>query len=109
MQAMTRSWLPHWGQVSMSIANTRLRRYIQLMGATGLSRFTAPSGRRGTIRLRCLKFGANTPWKRVRFRRGLGTRAARRAMKCVVAPDRLGLRGSDHLMLGFMPQSAFIH
>jgi hypothetical protein len=33
-------------------------------------------GRRGTIPARCLKLGANTPWKRVRFKRGLGTKAA---------------------------------
>ena len=31
-------------------------------------------------RRRCLKFGANTPWYRVRWARGRGTRATRRAM-----------------------------
>ena len=51
----------------------------------------------GVTRERCLLFGANTPWKRVRFTRGLGTRAASRAMKssgskmtCVV-PSRYGV------------------
>ena len=76
IQAITRSLLPHSGQVSMSMANTRLRRRIQFMGAGGLSLSTR-FVRRGTMRFRCLKFGANTPWKRVRFSRGLGTRAAR--------------------------------
>jgi AmmeMemoRadiSam system protein B len=35
----------------------------------------------GVTDARCLLFGANTPWNRVRFTRGLGTRAASRAMK----------------------------
>ena len=65
----------------MSMANPRLRRCFQLMGATGWSRFTWPRGRRGTIRLRCVKFGANTPWNRVRFNRGRGTSAANREVQ----------------------------
>jgi hypothetical protein len=64
----------------MSMAKTRLRRCIQLIGAGGWSA-SIRLERRGTMRLRCLKFGANTPWQRVRFKRGLGTRAASRAMK----------------------------
>ena len=35
----------------------------------------------GVTAARCLLFGANTPWKRVRLTRGLGTNAAKRAMK----------------------------
>ena len=75
----------------------------QVMGASGLSESTLPRARRGTIRDRCLKLGANTRataafpyslrfaqnvrslspalWKRVRFKCGLGTRAAKRAMR----------------------------
>src|SRR5262245_52319329 len=34
----------------------------------------------GTILLRNLAFGASTPWNRIRWRRGRGTRAARRYM-----------------------------
>jgi len=41
------------------------RRRIQVMGARGLSVFLG--WRLGTMRFRCLHFGANTPWKRVRF------------------------------------------
>jgi hypothetical protein len=57
---MTRSFPPQSGQVSMSIANTRLSRCAQLMGASGLSLSTRPRGRRGTTWGRCLKFGAAT-------------------------------------------------
>ena len=35
----------------------------------------------GVTRARYRLLGANTPWKRVRFTRGFGARAARRAMK----------------------------
>jgi hypothetical protein len=35
----------------------------------------------GVTRARCLLFGANTPWNRVRLTLGLGTRAASLAMK----------------------------
>ena len=48
----------------------------QLMGAMGLSLSTVPRCLRGTILVRGLQFGANTPCNRVRFSRGLGTRAA---------------------------------
>jgi hypothetical protein len=54
-------------------------------------------GGAGTIRARSGLAGANTPWDRVRWARGLGTSAARRAMKssgskitCVV-PSRSGV------------------
>ena len=43
----------------------------QLMGAMGLALSTVPQCRRGTILVRCLKFGANTPRNPVRFSRGL--------------------------------------
>lgn len=57
MQAMARSLPPQSGQASMSMANTRLRRCAQLIGANGLSLSTLPHDRRGTILVRCLKFG----------------------------------------------------
>ena len=81
MRAMTRSLPPHLGQVSMAMAKTRFRRRIQVMGARGLSGFSWRGLRFGTTDSRCLQFGANTPWNRVRFNRGRGTNAARRAMK----------------------------
>ena len=81
MRAMTRSLPPHLGQVSMSMAKTRFRRRIQVMGARGLSGFSWRGLRFGTTDSRCLQFGANTPWNRVMFNRGRGTNAARRAMK----------------------------
>jgi hypothetical protein len=49
------------GQVSMSMAKTRLRRCIQFIGALGLSLSIRVVVRRGTMRMRCLKLGANTP------------------------------------------------
>jgi hypothetical protein len=42
------------------MANTRLRRWAQVIGASGLSLPTVPCARRDTIRARCLKLGANT-------------------------------------------------
>jgi hypothetical protein len=55
----------------------------------------------GVTNARCWLFGANTPWKRVRLTRGLGTRAASRAIKsngskmtCVV-PSRYGVLSWD--------------
>ena len=80
LRAMTRSLPPRWGQVSMSMAKTRFRRRIQVMGARGLSGFSLRGLRFGATDSRCLQFGANTPWNRVRFNRGRGTKAARRAM-----------------------------
>ena len=77
MQAMTRSVPPHLGQVSMSMAKTRFRRCIQVRGARGLSGCSWPGLRFGTTDSRCLQFGANTPWNRVRFNRGRGTKAAK--------------------------------
>src|SRR4030095_6969247 len=40
----------------------------------------AYSGGLGTISRRSFAFGASTPWKRIRCKRGRGTRAARRCM-----------------------------
>jgi hypothetical protein len=42
------------------MANTRLRRWVQVIGASGLSASTRPCPRRGTIQLRYLPVGANT-------------------------------------------------
>ena len=47
----------------------------EALGLAPLPRFA------GVTDARCWLFGANTPWKRVRFTRGFGTRAASRAMK----------------------------
>ena len=80
MQAMTRSVPPHLGQVSMSMAKTRFQALHRCHGARGLSGFSWRGLRFGTTHSRCLQFGANTPWNRVRFNRGRGTKAARRAM-----------------------------
>ena len=81
MRAMTRSLPPHLGRVSMSMAKTRFGRRFRVMGARGLSGFSWRGSRFGTTDSRCLQFGANTPWNRVRFNRGRGTNAAGRAMK----------------------------
>ena len=43
MQAMTRSLPPHLGQVSTSMAKTRCRRRIGVMGARGLPVFSSPA------------------------------------------------------------------
>ena len=72
---------PRLGRVSMSMAKTRFGRCVQVMGARGLSGFSWRGSRFGTTDSRCLQFGANTPWNRVRFNRGRGTNAAGRAMK----------------------------
>ena len=59
--------------------------------------FVVFCARPGTIAVRSLAWGASTPWKRIRCRRGRGTSAARRCMNssgditmCVV-PSRLKL------------------
>ena len=66
-------------QRSMSMWKTRLSRCIQLMGGGGAAR-----GSRGRLDEQgwgrcgdgqCLKFEATTPWYRVRWARGHGTRA----------------------------------
>ena len=61
--------------------DARFRRRIQVMGARGLSGFSWRGLRFGATDSRCLQFGANTPWNRVRFNLGRGTNAAGRAMK----------------------------
>ena len=45
----------------------------------------ARSGGLGTILLRNFALGASTPWKRIRCKRGRGTRAARRSMNSSAA------------------------
>src|SRR5262245_8658639 len=49
-------------------------------GAKGPLWSCSRSGEAGTILLRNFALGASTPWKRIRRRRGRGTRAARRSM-----------------------------
>ena len=65
----------------MSMWKTRPSRCIQRMGAgrdAGDSRTDWGPGL-GMMRWRCLQFGANTPWYRVRWPRGRGTERARAA------------------------------
>ncbi len=69
MQAMTRSVPPHLGAGLDVDGETRFRRCIGVMGARGLSGFSWRGLRFGTTDSRCLQFGANTPWNRVRFNR----------------------------------------
>ncbi len=108
MHAMIRIAPPQAAQVSMSMPNTRFRRCAQVIaarrsadvgssGSAVLERSPPLPRLAGVTRARYLLFGANTPWKRVRFTRGFGTSAASRAMKsrgskmtCVV-PSRYGV------------------
>jgi len=78
---------PHWGQVVMSMAKTRLSSCAQLMrvrveaeerSPSSLAMFGTGSASPGTIWERRAALGASTPWKRMRWSRGRGTRAARR-------------------------------
>lgn len=72
MQAMTQSLLPPIGQVAMSIANTRLSRCIQVIGASRWSGFSPLGSGFGAMCLRYLQFGANTPWQGKPFVRDSG-------------------------------------
>ena len=78
---------PQRVQVSISTWNTRLSRCAQVMAAwRSAAVLGEPGPRRGPRRAgvtcaRRLWLGANTPWNRVRLTRGVGTKAARRAMK----------------------------
>ena len=71
-----------------------IRRSFRSGGLTALASFG------GCDLTRCLLFGANTQWKRVRLTRGLGTSAASFAMKSsgskktCVAPSRYGVLSS---------------
>ena len=87
MQAITFSAPPQAWQVSMSMPNIRFERCAQLIEArrsTGVGACPSPVALGLSPLPRaafvpgagCLLFGANTPWKRVRLARGLGTRAA---------------------------------
>ena len=90
MQAMIRIAPLQAGQVSMSIPNTRFRRYTQLIEArrsaavcsygSAVVACRPPLPRlAGVTRVRYWLLGANTLWKRVTFTRGFGARAAKRA------------------------------
>ena len=92
MHAMIRTVPPQAGQVSTSMPKTRFRRCAQVMAA----RRSAGVGSSGSSIVQCRPplprlarltraryrlLGAKTPWKRIRLTRGLGTKAASRAMK----------------------------
>ncbi len=87
IHATIRTDPPQAEQISMSILNTRLRRCAQVIearrsAAVGSSASAAATAKPplprlpGVTRARYWLFGANTPWKRVRFTRGFGTSAA---------------------------------
>lgn len=91
IQAMILTAPPHLGQISISILNSRFNRCPQVIAArrsaadTHCSSSPVPRLRplrrlAGMTCIRCLLFGANTPLKRVRLTRGLGTNAAKRAV-----------------------------
>ncbi len=70
---------PHWGQVVMSRAKTRLSNWAQLIRAydevvgaapSPSAVFGAGSAVPGTICERRAALGASTPWKRMRWSRG---------------------------------------
>ncbi len=90
MQAMLLTWRTQVLLVSMSILNTRFRRWAEVMTArrsAGVGPSVAsgvivllPSPRlTGVNRARCSLLGASTPWNRVKLTLGLGTNAASRA------------------------------
>ncbi len=92
MQARIVTAPPQLEQVSMSIWNTRFSRCAQVIAARRCAddelcpcsskRRLRPLPRfAGVILMRCLLLGANTPCNRVRFTRGLGINAAKRASK----------------------------
>ena len=107
MAAMIFNWPPQFGQCSRSRSNTRLSSRAQLSRTgpwcaqfashvAGSAASALSSGACGTTIGRSLALGASTPWKRIRCKRGLGTRAAKRCMnssgditRCVV-PSRQG-------------------
>ena len=107
MQAITLAVPPQSRQVSTSMLNTRLSRCAQIIdmlrcagvfSSCSSATFCRPLPRlAGVTQARCLLFGANTPWKRVRFTLGLGTRAVSLAMKSTgskmtwVVPSRYGV------------------
>jgi len=84
----------------MSMSNTRLRRCAQVIAARRSAGVVwsvsaaawplAPLPRLALVSCaRCALFGANTPWKRVRLMRGLGTSAASVRHLCFELPFRL--------------------
>ena len=96
MQATIRTEPPQAGQVSISILNTLFRRCAQVIdarrsAAVGSSASAAATAwpplprLAGVTRARYWLFGANTPWKRVRFTLGFGTSAARQSRDMAVA------------------------
>ena len=70
--------------------------------------------RAGTIFLRNFALGASTPWKRIRCKRGRGTRAARRSMNSSgsmtiwVVPSLYGLFSLQHDLAGAITFEPFV-
>ena len=111
IQATILTGPPQALQVSMS--KTRFWRCAQVIDArrsAGVCGSSAPMAflplprLAGVTKARCLLFGANTPWKRVRLTLGFGTKAANLAMKSsgskitwVVSPDRSVQQGDRSL------------
>ena len=92
MLAITRRRPPHCRQITMSMANTRLRRCAQVIARCRLVvdglRCSLPAAARslGTTCARSGLAGANTPWYRVRCARGFGTSAASLAIRAEMVP-----------------------
>ena len=90
---------PHCGQAMKSMAKTRLSNWAQLMRARveavgelpcSLEEAVAWSASPGTIWDRRAALGASTPWKRMRWSRRRGTRAARTLQAFQRAHDQMG-------------------
>ena len=110
MLAMILTSPSHLLQISISMLKTRFNRFAQVIEALfSAGVWSVSSGDwvilhlprlAGVTNTRYLLLGANTPWKRVRFTRGLGTNATSLATKssgsnmtCVV-PLRQGVFNS---------------
>ena len=105
MAAMSVKGLPQCGQAAMSISNTRLSNWAQLMrarvaGGDALGSVEGAgtwSGSPGTIWDLRAALGASMPWKRMRWSRGRGTSAAKRCRNSNgvitrwVVPSRYGV------------------
>ena len=105
--AILTQWLVETMQrLELGLTPVALKEHFVVLGWTSrtptiLEEIMASQGRvAGVTRARRWLFGANTPWKRVKLVRGLGTNAASRAMKSNgskitwVVPSRYGVFSS---------------